>query len=228
MDVVGLTPGSLDLGMVAHWPCDAEGGSALVDSSGNRHDGTLAGASWIAGRFDGAVHFDSGSSVPVPAFPQATRSWSVALWYRAPAGDQGNDDLTLISTEVEAEGGWAMTARLGTADRRYQFSYLGSSDAGDPYQIINLNQVEVETWVHLVAVVDDATMQLSFYQNGELAGTSKVTSLIQTGNPDLYLGCSTSQNRFLVGDLDDIVIFSRALVQSEIQQLYVSPAPHAR
>jgi len=228
MDVVGVTNNSLQLGLVAHWSCDEEGGGTLVDHSGNGHDGAVAGASWISGCIDGALHFDAGNSVTVSSFPQASSSWSVALWYRAPSGDFGDSYLTLISTEDVFAGGWAMNVRLTPSDPQYHFGFSVGSDAGDLYEHYETNRVDVDRWVHLVAVVDGQAMRLEFYKDGELMGGSALSHLIQPGNTHLYLGRWVGFERLLVGDLDDIVIFNRALVQAEVRELYARAAPTPR
>ncbi len=228
MAVISLEPNSLQLGMVAHWPCDAEGGVAMVDSSGNGHDGTLSGVTWVGGRFDGAMHFDADGSVTVPSFPQATASWSVALWYRAPAGDYGDNYLTLIGNEHALLGGWEMSVLLSSTDSEYRFAYPIGGDAGNAFEHFEAQGVEVDTWVHLAAVVNGKTMRLSFYENGALVGGSALSHLIQPGNDALSLSRWSSSHHYLVGDLDDIVIFNRALVQAEVQELRAQPAPDAR
>jgi hypothetical protein len=231
MDVVGLTPDSLELGLLAHWPCDAEGGYTVVDSSGNRHDGALDGASWVAGQFGGALHFDVGSSVTVSAFPQATTGWSVALWYRASASGPegpGNDVSLLVGNEEPGVGGWAMKGRLGDGGRRVRFEYPQGEDGGTSSEVVTSDGVPQDTWVHLVAVVDGVALRLALYQDGEPVDERSVSGPILPGRPDLYFGRSPSSFDALIGDLDDIAIFSRALVQAEVGQLYAAPAPSAR
>jgi len=228
MDLISLEANSLQLGMVAHWPCDAEGGVALVDSSGNSHDGALNGVSWVGGRFGGALHFDGSGSVTMPSFPQACSSWSVALWYRAPSGNYDDNFLTLIGNEQASAGGWEMSTNLSSTNSQYRFGYPIGGDAGSAFEHFDTQGVEVDTWVHLAAVVDGKTMRLSFYENGVLVGGSALSYPIQPGNNALCLGRWTSSHHSLVGDLDDIVIFNRALVQAEVQELCAQPAPNPR
>jgi hypothetical protein len=227
LDVVSLKPNTLQLGMVAHWPCDAEGGLALVDSSGNGHDGTLTGVTWVGGQFGGALHFDAVGQVSVPSFPQASGSFSVALWYRAPAGDYGDSHLTLAGN-LQGSGGWEMSVTLSPADTQYSFGYPQGGDGGGAYEHINTTRVDVDTWVHLAAVVDSRAMRLSLYKNAELLGESLLAYLISPGSDDLAFGREASSRRYLVGDLDDIVIWNRALVQAEIRELLAQPAPDPR
>jgi hypothetical protein len=228
LDVVSLKPHTLQLGMVAHWPCDSEGGLALVDSSGNGHDGALTAVTWVGGQFGGALHFEGTGQVTVPSFPQAGTSFSVALWYRAPAGDYGDGHLPVIGNLDGAAGGWQMSTTLTAAGSQYRFGFPDGADGGGTFEHVNSSSVQVDAWVHLAAVVDGDAMRLAFYENGALIGESGLAYLIQPGTDDLGFGRETGTRRYLVGDLDDIVIFNRALVQAEIRELGAQPAPDPR
>ncbi|MGA9655667.1 MAG: LamG domain-containing protein [Polyangia bacterium] len=237
LDVVGLAPGSLG-DMVAYWPCDEGSGGTLLDHSGYGYNGSILGATWLldsghAG-FGGALHFDSGNSVIVGSFPNATDSWSVSLWVRPsswapPAANSGDSYVTLISTEVVFSGGWEMNVRFPELERtwRYHFAYPTTGDAGSYYAYDEANGFDVGLWTHLVAVVDSSSsaMQILFYKNGVLSTEKAITDLIQPGSDALYLGTWSGGGRYFVGDLDDIVIYGRALVPAEIGALYANPAP---
>ena len=227
LNVVGQAPDSLLTDMVAHWSCDEGTGGTLVDHSGNGYDGVILGATWIPGRFGNGIHFESGDSVTVgESFPQANKSWSVSLWVRPPNADLGDSYVTLISTEIPFVGGWEMNARVTSWDMEYHFGYPRQSDAGDAYEYYTCaNCVDVGVWTHLVAVVDSSQMQLSFFKNSVLLNQSPITDLIQPGSPALYLGRWSKEGRYFVGDLDDIVVYRRALTQPEISSLYAQPAP---
>ena len=225
MDVVDLSANSLQLGMVAHWSCDQAGGSTLADSSGNGHDGAIDGATWIDGRFGSALHFDAGNSVTVPSFPQATRSFSVALWFRAPVGDFDDSYLAVIGNENPSTGGWEMSVRLNASDLAYRFGYPLGGDAGTTYEHCQTDHVDLNRWVHLAAVVDADSMRLTLFKDSVLVGDSDLGGPIEPGNSDLLLGRWSTDGRVLVGDVDDIVVFNRALVAAEVALLYARPAP---
>ena len=228
VEVVGLDPGSLGLGMVAYWSCDESGEGPLVDRSGNRHDGSLFGPARIPGRFGGGLHFDSGNWVNVPSFPQAGRSFSVALWYRAPAGDFGEGYLTLLGNQELSGGGWEMNTRLGAAGGEYHFAFPSGADGGATAAYVETDQVEVDRWVHLAAVLDADGGRLALFRNGQLADEAAVAALIQPGSDNLYIGRWIDTQRFLVGDVDDVVVFNRALVPAEVRALVAGPAPELR
>ncbi|HJX65513.1 MAG TPA: LamG domain-containing protein [Polyangia bacterium] len=238
LDVVGLAPNTLGQDMVAYWSCDEASGGMLGDHSGNGYNGNIIGATWLQDSghpgFGGALHFESGNSVVVGAFPDANDSWSVSLWVRPAAWASpaygGDSYVTLISTEVPRVGGWELNVRLPELERtwRYHFAYPDPGDAGSiAYQWDEANGFDVDLWTHLVAVVDSSAMpmQILFYKNGVLSAQKTITSLILPGSNALYMGRWSGDGRYFVGDLDDIVIYRRALVQAEVSALYERPAP---
>ena len=224
-------------GLVAHWSLDEAGGSVVNDDSGNRHHGMLTGATWVAGHFGGALHFEQGNEVAVPAFPPATLNWTVALWVRPPVDTLGDSYITLISTELVFQGGWEMNAKFSATDRRYQFGYyLGPGDSD--YFTQNCTCVVTQQWTHLAAVVDGAAQTIAFYRDGLPDGpvamppTGATPGPIKPGNNILYLGrwqpperVVPVDARLFKGDLDDVAIYDRALTGDEISALARSAVP---
>jgi hypothetical protein len=239
LNVVGRAPNSLRQDVIAYWSCDNVADSnnpTLVDDSGNQNTGTILGATLTPGHFGNALHFESGNSVFVGNFPQAHPSWSVSLWVRpaawaSPSFADNSDDayVTLISTEIAGQGGWEMDALFHQQEAstwKYNFAFPDPIDAGRwKYQWAETNDFEVGVWTHLVAVVDSDAMKIQFYENGVLSIENPITSLILLGNSTLFLGTWSGGWRYFVGDLDDIVIYGRALNQTEVGTLYTQPAP---
>ena len=220
-----------------------------ADRSGHGFNGTLKGGTWITsqrGLFGGALHFDVGDEISVPSFPQATgSSWSVSLWVRPPVGDFGANYLTLISTENVFSGGWEMNlARMNLSatppDTFYQFGYYwGTAVPAIPTEYYSYDCQCVgppPQWTHVVGVVDNVAATLSMYQNGFLQQTPPpldVPHPIKVGSGTLYIGrWPNSQGsaafRSFTGDLDDVVIYNRALTAAEVKELYLAPAPDPR
>jgi hypothetical protein len=240
LDVVGPVPDSLRTDMVAHWPCDEGAGGTLGDFPSHHYDGTLLDATWLVDSghagFGGALHFDSGNYVFVEGFQPATDSWSVSLWVRPAAWDTppptpngGDTYVTLISTEIVFQGGWEMDVvfrQRETSTWKYNFAYPNPSDAGPwNYQYAEANNFDVGLWTHLVAVVDSNATKILFYENGVPSAENPITSLIRPGSTTLYLGRWSGDGRYFAGDLDDIVIYGRALTSDEVASLYKRPAP---
>jgi hypothetical protein len=232
IEVASVAPDPLLTGLVAHWPLDDGAGTTATDHSGRGYDGTLAAGPWIPGNFGGALHFDSGDAVSVPSFPNASASWSVALWARPASPVSGATLYTLISTENVFKGGWEMNIRLDpAANTYYEFAYWIGPGQSD-YAYVRCTCVVLDQWTHLAAVRDGPGGTLSLYVNGVLQSTMPQTQpattalpLILPGSPTLFLGRWLGDARLYVGDLDDVVVYDRSLVASEVLRLWTSPVP---
>jgi large repetitive protein len=208
----------------AHYTFDEGTGSKVVDHSGNGHDGVLTGGTWIAdGRFGGALRLGGGDYVTVSGFPDAPSSFSVSAWVRSPSTP--SDGLeTVISTEIVFDGGWELNLDKD-AGITAQFAYWdktktsggGRTDAGG-YTLADYGGVTAGQWTHLVSIVDDSTHTLSLYVDGTLVSTAADHAILP-GAPVLSMGTWWGGKRFLVGDIDDVAIYGRALLPVEVTEL---------
>jgi len=229
IDAIGLAPGALSQGLVAHWTFDEGSDSVVHDSSGNSHDGNLNGSTWSwlsQGRFGAALHLEQGDFVAVDSFPDATEGWTVSAWVQIASKDVGMGLATVISTEDLYRGGWEMNLNALPTDLQYDFGYWtgpGLWDYSAYYPCTNC--IRPDQWQHVAAVVDGAGKTLSFYLDGVLQGWDEVPQAISPGVSTLYMGrwATTDPARLLVGSLDDIAIWSRPLVSKEIALLSQAP-----
>jgi hypothetical protein len=229
IDAVGLAPGGLSQGLVAHWTFDEGADSVVHDSSGNSHDGNINGSSWTwlaQGRFGAALHLAQGDYVAVDSFPYATEGWTVSAWVRIASKDVGMGDATMISTEDVFHGGWEMNLNAQPTNLQYDFGYWTGPGPYD-YSAYDecKNCIDPDHWQHVAAVADGAAGTLSFYLDGLLHDRHQVPKAISPGVSTLYMGrwATTDPARLLAGSLDDIAIWSRALVSEEIGLLAQAP-----
>lgn len=225
IDATGLAPTTLESGLVAHWPFDEMGGGVLADKSGNRRDGTVSGATFISdGRFGGALHFVPGDSVTVESFPYATSSWTFSAWLRIDEGDLPSEDFgTIVSTEAMVQGGWELQTRSRESGIYWTFAYWIGPDLA--YAHYDCECLELGRWSHATVVVDATLNRLSFYVNGQLAESNRLPAPIRPGTSDLFMGKWLGPDRFFSGSIDDVAIYSRALVAAEVAELDARPAP---
>jgi hypothetical protein len=226
LNAIDLAPDTLALGLVAHYTFDEGGGSTVIDHSGHGHDGVLAltNGMWLAeGRFGGALRFLGNDFVTVSNFPPAASSFSVSAWIRSANTDPDAGYETVLSTEMVFDGGWQLNL-VKTSAAIIQFAYW-DRDAGDggAYTSYDCNCLPENQWTHVVSVVDDTTHTLSVYVNGSLTKETPALHAIFPGIPSLLMGTWSGGMRFLVGDLDDVSIYSRALAPVEVAELYRRP-----
>ncbi len=228
IDAAGLAPTTLGDGLVAHWTFDETGGTTLADTSGNRRDGSVAGATFVSdGRFDGALHFSPGDSVIVERFPYATASWTFSAWVRIGDEDVATDDFgTVISTEVMVEGGWQLQTRGRSSGIYWTFAYWLGPDGGIAHY--DCQCFELGRWSHATVVLDAKQSLLSFYVDGELAESSTSPGPILPGTSDLLMGKWAGADRLFSGSIDDVAIYNRALRAAEVAELHARPPPRPR
>ena len=87
-----------------------------------------------------------------------------------------------------------------------------------------------DVWTHVAAVVDSDAGTLQLYVGTAPPVTTAVTTSILPGSTTLNIGRSTLQQPGaafpLLGALDDIAIYNRALGPEEIAALGTAPAPN--
>ncbi len=236
LDAIDLSPDALttDLttDLMAHYTFDEGSGTTVIDHSGNERNGTLTGGTWLIneGKFGGALHLDGSSYVTVSNFPNAPPSFTVSAWARTATWYEGGLE-TLVSTEAVFEGGWEINVENNSPDAStgFQSAYWDPGvEAGKyPYTLADCPAcLPHNIWTHVAFVVDASTHTLTMYINGEVWGSpSPAPDSILPGTPQLFIGRWSLTNRLLIGDIDDLAIYGRALVQDDIQALQRAPAP---
>ncbi|MYI29762.1 MAG: LamG domain-containing protein, partial [Acidimicrobiia bacterium] len=133
--------------------------------------------------------------------------WTAALWVRR---TQSRDLSVLFGSDQVNKGFIALQQRF-TSNEVGVTTYDGSSVVRSSFDY----SVPLNTWVHLVFVGDvDGT---KLYANGVLQGSVDVVLDLPLDRIGAY---NTPAAGFAAVGLDDISIFSRALVDSEIAFLY--------
>ena len=74
-------------------------------------------------------------------------------------------------------------------------------------------------WQHIVGV-RDAVGNLYIYVDGVLQTDTGLKSGAIDSSGKLYLGCDLGQNYKFDGIIDDVRIYNRALLETEVEQLY--------
>jgi hypothetical protein len=225
IEIATLPSGGVTNGLVAYWSLDEGVGTLANDDSGNGRNGFVVGPSWIPGQFGSALAFSGTGSNYMSAgnFPFAARSYSVSAWVLISPYTAGAPIANIMSTETPG-GGWALYATLGPGNESYVFRFY-SPGSPQGYALATCACVVTGSWVHLAGVVDGDASTLTLYVNGAPT-TVATTSTILPGSSVLYLARSAGLNPIfpLSGAMDDVAIYSRALVQQEVAALGEAPA----
>jgi hypothetical protein len=211
---------------LAYYSFDDGTGPVVHDDSGHGYDGKLLGGAWTdAGRFGGAIRFsaapDGGANdgILVDPFPQPGSEWSVSFWVLVQGSDL-TDIATVLSTEIVFAGGWEVNLRPGDSTfGNVEFAFW----VGASYAIASCACLALGSWTHIVAVASALTVQL--FQDGVATTSVPAQGNFLLGNPYLYMGRWGGTGRPLVGVLDEVAIFDRALSTAEVAELYAGVVP---
>ena len=81
----------------------------------------------------------------------------------------------------------------------------------------------MNTWTHLAATYDGATMRL--YVNGVQVASRAQTGTIATSTNPLQIGGDSLYGQYFAGMIDEVRVYNRALSVTEIQTDMNSPVP---
>ncbi len=199
----------LSLSPVAWWKAD---GNAL-DSSSSGFNAAWYGTAAYTNGINGLAYAFNGSTAVTNAFNSslATTNTTVCFW----ANCKGGSGLRVTASmrQISPARGWYTVV---SADNAWVSSFA-DSDRG--FWAVGTNPVSNFVWAHIAQVY--SLTNKTIYVNGVPAGTSvnpytpPTTSLfmvgaLSDGGPRLYF----------TGAVDDILVFNRALSESDIAQIY--------
>lgn len=200
-----------------HWPLTEDSGSTAYDYSGNENHGTSNGGAGptgdgtVTGPFsNSAYHFAGGDNFIGVSSPNIddTSGVSFSGWARA---DDLTDERVLFSVDLNNTH-W--TLRF-TASPGIQFFYRNTSS--DEPVASNLTP-STGVWYHIVGTYDGSTLRL--YIDGVEDASSSTSAALDQTESENYLAKRFGSTDFMVGDLSDLRIYSRALSPQEVQYLY--------
>jgi type II secretory pathway pseudopilin PulG len=221
-------------GIMGCWNLDETSGLTAADGSGFGNNGTLVnGPTWnpTGGQIDGALAFDEtddyvnlgtnsslnfGNSEPftVAAWVKTTENYGAIVSFRSSTDDGSVIDLSVGYEGVTDDPGKAM--------------FLVRQDGGGSYANVKGGPVSDGQWHHLAAVRGPGSTIELFLDgvsqgtgSGAQAGGAVTTDLRAIGSERRWVsaGYGTADQRYLVGTIDDVRIYDRALSAAEIAAL---------
>ncbi|HEY3160579.1 MAG TPA: LamG-like jellyroll fold domain-containing protein [Vicinamibacterales bacterium] len=194
--------------LVAAYSFDEGSGASVKDASGSGNNGKASNTTWTtSGRLGGALVFNGSSAlVTVPSTTSLRLSAAMTLeaWVRPTAVNaqwrdviyKGSDDYYLEATSTSS----SRPAAGGTfaPDNVYASSALA-----------------VNTWTHLAATYDGATLRL--YVNGTLASSISRAAPIAVSNGALQIGGDSGAGQYFAGTIDEVRIYNTAIGEAQIR-----------
>jgi hypothetical protein len=213
--VVGL-PIAGDAGLLGWWKLDEGSGTKLVDSSGRGAHGSLSkDGEWTEDRKGGKALWFRGRQwqavIPDSEALRLTGDMTVALWVRLEA--RSPDWVQLIGKGTQVSRNYGLWLEKDPGKR-----ILFQQGDGTPNHINAFASTTstLDAWTHLAGVVQGSSV--SVYVNGRRESTSVRNVVPPTSREPLVLGYA-GYHEALVGVLDDIRLYNRALSDKEIEQL---------
>jgi len=115
---------------------------------------------------------------------------------------------------------YALDVKRDTGEIRFVLSDGTSYYENGWHSVVST--LPLHQWNHIVGTYDGTTMKL--YANNDLVNSKSVSLKIGVNDQDLYIGKWLS-GFSINGQIDDVMIFNRALNGSEIQEIYEGQRP---
>lgn len=201
-------------GLVGHWGFDENSGSTALDSSPLQLHGTIEGARRVPGKRGGALAFTGPEAVNIPNHPalEITGDITIAAWVFKESSNNATRWDAIMS---KSPGKWDYEL-LTSMSKSDELAFY--SKTGTPSEIYSTRPVPVGRWVH-VAVTrrgDEAIV----YLDGEVASRVRMTGAFPKTGGGLQLGQDGAKKvNGLIGKLDEVYLYSRALTPAEIKAL---------
>jgi len=199
----------------------------LMNSKLSGPRGAIVGAQWTQGRWPGkgALEFKRPSDRVRIEIPGEFKSISFAAWVRIEGFDRWLSSLMLTDGWDSGEPHW----QISDAGELI----LGINGMRNAYSPPVIGPQSLGKWLHVASVFDEKSQLVSHYLNGEVVSTLKVNRTVAVRFGAAEIGNWRSKDRtedqnkirVLNGRIDEFLILSRALSDSDIHDIYRNGAP---
>lgn len=202
--------------LIAAWPFETVKDNKTPDMSGYSNEATVFGASQVEGLriaaeagTGQALSFNGTSNYITTPFSSFGGAMTFSVWVLR--NNNATNDAILGS---QGAGGLLLRAKAGnSADFDFYPNF------GQPATALSGGQVG--QWFFITLVFDDLSDAVKFYVNGALANS--VSSTVGWGSGALMIGAdnqTAGNTDFFGGKIDEVRVYSRALIIGEIQKQY--------
>lgn len=222
--LVGLTPAwaGSDTNLVGAW--------LLNETSGARADEgpyglTLTDNNTVGegdGRFSSVAadlerdntEYFSRTNVNAQRLAFTATSFSVAFWIRP---ETANADQYYVTKGGATTSGWSVEHTNGTGFKLWIDAAQSSINGSSHTTLTN------ETWYHVVMIFNDTANTVTWVIDNVVRDIDTgITSNPSSNTQDFIVGARTDTNDRHDGEMDELIIFDRAITLDEISELYNS------
>lgn len=196
--------------LVSYWKLDEADGS-VYDSVGTNHGNVIGATMNQPGKINSGVYFDATNEIincGTASSLRITQAITLSAWIKLPTTQNSYPRI------VTKEGAYAMYVSTSNGNLRW---FDGTND-------IELNSVtnfdlRDNNW-HIVTITYDRT-SIRGYVDGSLVGAFSYTNALgDVPSIPLTIGNRVAGDRYAIGTIDEVGVWSRALTPAEITQLY--------
>ena len=211
-------------GLVAYYPFNGNAN----DKSGNTNDGTVYGGATLAldrfGTEDSAYLFDGETGyieVPHDSTLDLPSEITISAWINTQGPLEGEDSYAVVH-----KGGYGETPETdlnyvlyGAGGLKVRGGFEDGTGANSLYS--SQGSYQADKWQHISWTYDGSYLRI--YINGSLDSSFAETHSPNTLNHPMSIGVEMRSAEFrfwFKGLIDDVRIYSRALSEAEIQEMY--------
>ncbi len=204
---------SLEVDLISWFKMDAGAGSNLIDSVGFRNASDKGDNSWVTNEIiNNATHhpqsglnLTDGVSVNTTYAFSNGSSYTWASWVNTSSTDAAYHGV-LIKSDSYAFGVYA--------GKFYTWAWPGGFTVGEGSTVAN------SSWNHIAVVVNGTTGFIQRYINGATDGAAYYWNGDKVGVKEFVIGADDTGSNQFVGDLDEMALWNRTLLASEIDDLW--------
>ena len=215
-------------GLVAYYPFNGNAN----DVSGNGNNGNVSGTTQLTtDRYSNAntSYIWDGSNSPITVINNATQNFQVGVTFSVWLYQTGMYCNTCTQTNYLTKGRdvdmGGISLGLDHNTQKFSFKVTGSPLSTTPPDSYFLSEslISYNTWTNLVGTYDGSTIKI--YINGILDKSYNYSSSVSLNTDNMLIGKQKGTSVFadnynMLGKLDDIGVWNRALTQDEITNLY--------
>lgn len=207
-----------EVGLLARWRFDEDGGTKVSDCTSSGLNGTVAGTpKWVAGQLGGALELDQNyASFGSPTKSKITTALTVTGWIKVLAFPTNGSAYVVGKTTDLLADGWRLAVEPTGV------SFAASRGLNKPACVASGTFTSSHTWVHVAGVYQPGT-DIAVYIDGVATGhcASEVPAALIDVGCDLRVGARSDgvASSLLRGVVDDVRVYDRALTAAEVAAL---------
>ena len=205
-------------GPVAAYAFNEGAGSTVADASGNGNGGTIGTATWTTlGKFGNALTFNGSTArVTVPDAPSLRLSNAMTLeaWINPSVRTNAWRDVLMKGTD---------NYYLMSSSKKSSRPAGGGIFNGIHGETFGPSALPLNTWTHLAATYDGATLRL--FVNGVQVSSKAQTGTLTSSSGALQIGGDAVFGQYFAGRIDEVRVYATALSAAQIQTDMATPIP---